>query len=787
MPHLDRRSVLARCLRFSLGLLALSVSLFPVTTHAMDADAWASPPVSARPVARGWWPGGAVDAAGIDAELRRIQAAGFGAVELQPLLLGMSDADLAADPKIRSVGSAEFNQHVAIAAQRAAALGLAFDLTVGSGWPGGLPGQRDAAERQLLLASLELESGSQSRHPLPPPEQPEYVADVQRFLDTMGPFDPETRLVAVLAVRLMSGGSPAVFDRVVDLTRRVEAGRIDWEVPAGRWRLLAFYENRTGHSVLGGAYPGTAHEALTVDHLHERGARALWSGFVEPLLRAAPKGSVRSLFIDSFELIGELPWTQGFRAAFQARKGYDLTPHLPLLFRKGGESKYSEMVDIFGRNGGPLYVDAAGPETRDRVREDYLEVREALFLERFLGTFRRLARERGVALRLQAHGGFADYLDAYAQADVPESEGLFAGGRTDFLKLASSAAHVAGRRIASSESFITLRFYGHQLSEPEIDLLAGRAYSAGINQIVYHGAPYRYVRSDGEEWYPFTGGFGRILAGPLPMTTWLRGELWEKLPRINARLARLGFAMQQGEHVADLAWLRSEGEFPDSPSFEFGRVDPHEGESTASRALRERGLVYDRVSRRQLRAAKVEPGTLRVGAARYRALLLDPMAVAEPELLMRALAAARSGIPVIAIGELPSRAPGLVNAGVRDAAVLEVVSELEERVLRVGDEQELAEALDDLRLEGPLVSADATPLRFSVEHRRTAEEHILLVFNESWATVRQTLQLNVGTGPIVQWDPRTGGRAEISAGREEPRPLEIVLEPAASVVLTTGR
>ena len=132
--------------------------------------------------------------------------------------------------------------------------------------------------------------------------------------------------------------------------------RVDWEVPPGRWRLLAFWENRTGHSVLGGAYPGDAYDALTVDHLSAAGADALWDGYVAPLLAALPPGSVRSLFVDSFELIGELPWTPAFREAFRARKGYDPRLHLPLLFRKGGESKYSDMVDLFGRNGGPRYL-----------------------------------------------------------------------------------------------------------------------------------------------------------------------------------------------------------------------------------------------------------------------------------------------------------------------------------------------------------------------------------------------------------------------------------------------
>jgi hypothetical protein len=769
-----------------LALVFLATALSPSASPALDPDGWLAPPAAARPVARWWWPGGAVDEAGIRAELQRIHAAGFGAVEVQPLLLGMSDADLAADPRIRSVGSPEFVRHVASAARQSAALGLAFDLTLGSGWPGGLPGREDAAERQLLMASLDLKDASRARARLPAPEPPTYVADVQRFLDTMGPFDPDARRVAVLALRLANGGPPARFDRVEVLSDRVRDGRIDWQVPPGRWRLLVFYENRTGHSVLGGAYPGAAHDASTVDHLSARGAQALWSGYVEPILAAAPRGSIRSVFIDSFELVGELPWTAGLRDLFRSRKGYDLTPHLPLLFRKGGESKYSEMVDFLGRNGGPVYVSAEGSGMRARVREDYEEVREALFLEQFLGTFVRLAQRHGIGIRLQAHGGFGDTLDAYAMADVPESEGLFAGGSTDFLKLASSAAHVAGRRLASSESFITLRFYGHQLEPRELDLLAGRALGAGINQIVYHGVPYRYQRSDGGEWYPFIGGFGRILAGPLPMTTWLRGALWDALPDINERLARLTFAMQQGEHVADLAWLRSEAAFPDAPSFEFGRVDPHEGESVGSRALRGRGLVYDRVSRRQLQGARIESGRLRVGAARYRALLLDPIHAAQPELVQRVLAIARAGIPVLAIGALPTRAPGLADARTRDSALREGVSQLQAAVMRIPGEEGLAEALRELELEGPLVAASGKALRFSVEHRRTRDEHILLVFNESWSNTRQRLRLNVGGGDVAIWDPRTGAKRGVAVPREGARTFELALEPAQSIILTVS-
>ncbi len=772
------------------GLRAAFVAalwLWPAAAPALEPEAWREPPADSRPVARWWWPGGAVDEEGIAGELERIRAAGFGAVELQPLLLGLSEEDLAADPRVRSVGSEEFARHVGVAARSAAALGLRFDLTLGSGWPGGLPGERETAERQLLVSSFDVEGPARVRAALPAPEPPGYVAAVRRFLDTMGPFDPEARRVAVLAVRLIDDATPATIAEPRSLDDEVGAdGRLDWSAPPGRWRILVFYANRTAHSVLGGAYPGSAHDALVVDHLRRSGAQALLAGYAEPLLAAAPPGSVRGLFIDSFELLGELPWTDGFRAAFQARKGYDLLPFLPLLFVDGGESKYAEMVDFLGRSGGARYLDPGGPVRRARVREDYEDVREALFLEEFLGTFLAWGREHGIEIRLQAHGGFADVLDAYATADVPESEGLFAGGSTDFLRLASSAAHVTGRRIASSESFITMRFFGTALGLPEIDLLAGRAFAAGINQIVYHGVPYPYPRSDGRSWYPFTGGFGRILAGPFPMTTWFGGELWRELPALNVRLARLAFAMRQGEHVADVAWLHSARAFPDAPSFEIGRVDPRDGESDGSRALRARGLVTDRVSRRQLRGAVAQQGSFRVGAARYRALLLDPMESAEPETIERALAIARAGVPVVAIGELPKRSRGLVDGEARDRRLQRAVAELRSVAIAIPDEARLDAALAKLSIEGPLVAADGAPLRFSIDHRYGGREHLFLVFNEAWEPVRQTLRVGPGGGAIARCDPRTGEIAVLTPRAEPGSAIDVSLGPAEAVVLTVA-
>ncbi|MCH2187926.1 hypothetical protein MK280_18880, partial [Myxococcota bacterium] len=574
--------------------------------------------------------------------------------------------------------------------------------------------------------------------PLPRPSGSSYRGSVEWILDVLGPPDLELERVTVLAAQIVGerDGVP-VLGEVRDLSESVKGDRLDWDVPAGQWRMMAFYSNSTSHFVMGGAYPGQEEEARVIDHLSSKGADALLDGYAVPALRAIGAERLRGVFVDSFELMGELPFTADFAEAFESIKGYDLIPHLPVLFVQGGESKYSEMMDLFGQNGGPRYV-YANPEKAQRIREDYESVRQALFEQAFIGRFAEWSARYGVHFRLQAHGGYGDVLDTYALADIPEAEALFAGGSSDFLKLASSAAHVAGRRWASSESFITLQTWKTRLSDAEMRLLAGRAYSSGINQLVFHGVPYPYRRADGSKWYPFPGGFGRVLAGPLPMSSEIDEETLDQLPRFNRFLSRLSLAMSQGTPITEVAWLKSEPQFPDAPSIEWGRVDPGEGESDVAASLRRRGLGYDRISRKMLSRAQPLPGgAFRVGAQTYRFLLLDPLESAEPELVQSVAALVASGTPVAALGALPQRAPGWHDARQRDKLVRESTAQWAGVIFQGVGRGDVG------RLVRDHVEPDFLALEDKGDHssialskRQTDGGYITLIFNESWSGER---------------------------------------------------
>jgi hypothetical protein len=318
-------------------------------------------------------------------------------------------------------------------------------------------------------------------------------------------------------------------------------------------------------------------------------------------------------------------------------------------------------------------------------------------------------------------------------------------------------------------------------------LLAGRAYSAGINRLVFHGIPYPYTRADGESWFPFSGGFGRILAGPFPMSSKVDHEFLAEIGDFNAFLARLSVAMSQGRPAADVAWLRADPVYPDAASLELGKVDPRAGESATTRAFRARGLVHDRISRRMLSRAIPEGSGFRVGARTYQALVIDSLPVAEPLLIERILALAEAGIPVIALGELPDRAPGLREAEPRDKRVREAAQKLSPLILHTSEEGELESWLE-AQVAGALVEPlSGKDLSLSLDRRETPQGDILFVFNESWSPVRESIRFTRDGSQLTLWDPWTGEsrrlRERVTAGES----VVLEMKGAESLVLTLNR
>jgi len=453
-------------------------------------DKWQLPPKDYGPYMRWWWPGNAVDDNELITELQSLSAAGYGGVELQTLVAGFSFDYLAQQQDtIYQVGTEAYFSHLKTVFSTAELLHMKVDLTLGSGWPGGGPFIDSAPEKQLLRSSIDVVGPMEINLPLPAPQEPFYAGTSNQVIPkTIGSFDSNAEFLALVAAKVNTATSPPTLSNLTDITFAVNNGNIHWQAPAGTQRIFALYQNKTQHNVVGSAYPGALEKSSVFDHLDRAGINEFITDFGEPLLAGIAPYKPNALFVDSFELIGELPWTPEFKQAFIDMHRYDPTSYLPLMFQKKGESKYVNIV----LPATPAFKTAG--ITAQRVREDYLKVREALFISENIEPLRAWANAKNLPLRLQSQGGYGDYLDVYQYADIPETESLFAGGTHEFLKLASSAARVAGKRFISCESFINLTYNFNALTIDDYYMLAGNLYSAGINLTIAHGYAYHAER-----------------------------------------------------------------------------------------------------------------------------------------------------------------------------------------------------------------------------------------------------------------------------------------------------
>ena len=767
------------------GLLLASLSCKGSTSPGgIDDDAFspalfANPPVEFGPETRWWWPGASVEDATLVDQLTQFAELGYSAIEIQPFMSAITNADLREDARIRGVGDATFLERLRTAACAAQELGLHWDITLGSGWSTGGVGMDDDGERQLIAAELTIDGPSSYGGPLPVAQPPAWIGITNNVLPAIDGFDEELVLVAVLGAALIDEppGLPATLGDIVDLWSQVEDGTLSWDVPAGAHRVFAIYENRTLHFPAGGAYPGELEDARVIDHLDRRGVEAFLDSEFAAWIDAVADCPPRAVFVDSFELVGELPWTSNFASQFESSLGYEIAPLLPFLFFEGGESEYANIL-----SGQSVARYRADDERGLRAREDYETFRSRLFAEELIEPLRTWLRDRDIELRLQAHGGYGDVLEAYAMADVPESEGLYGGGSYDFLRLAASAAHLEGRRYASSETLVSLG--ARQLTEDEARIVVGRAFSAGINRLVHHGNAYPYAHQDGQRWFPFHPLADSAFAtGPIDLSFDIHPEapIWTSLPTLNRMAARLSYALSRGSAGAEVAWLYSDWKAANLVSF---GVTPGALESDASKALRRAGFSYDRVSRSALASSTSAEGVLRVGQGSYRTLLVDGAHAAAPELLAGIERAADAGVPVVWIGELPERSDGLVDAQARDAEVEALVESLRSLVIMAPSVSDVPVAIANAGVTPSLSPVDPDGLQLSVERRQVSNGDVYFLFNESYERRSDMLRIRGAFTGAFLLDPETG---QSMAAELNGDVLTVTLAGARGAVLWVSR
>nr|MDO8117040.1 glycosyl hydrolase [Candidatus Sigynarchaeota archaeon] len=441
--------------------------------------------------------------------------------------------------------------------------------------------------------------------------------------------------------------------------------------------------------------------------------------------------SFGAFFCDSWEVYGE-DWTRNFLTSFQEATGYDLKPFLPVL--------KTSLVQDYERT-----------TLDDMILYDYTRHHADLILQEFFARFAEHCHAVGVKCRVQPYSAPTDLLRAYGLLDILEIEGFGQHGIGTMYygnvdpRLASSGAHVYAKDLVSCESFTWLREHFCATLE-DLKHEADQIIFHGVNRVIYHGYPYSPPTAGKPGWVFYAS----VMANH--NNTW-----WPYIDLLNACITRNSMLSLVGRHVARFAvyipyydeWSGNKGVIKDL------RI-----------ALKSNGHVsdYDYVNdERIINGAHVIGDQLEIGHGRYRALVLYQTEYMPVDTARRVVSFIEQGIPVLAVGTCPSRAPGYAAWKEGNSSQPRTIfSAVYNRIIHVESMGGLNEALERKGITPSLKVEYEDPEVASIQylHRELNGSHFFFVINNSTRFINARLCFKA-SGSVERWDPEIGDAVKL--------------------------
>jgi hypothetical protein len=525
--------------------------------------------------------------------------------------------------------------------------------------------------------------------------------------------------------------------------------------------------------------PAPGGQGLVIDYFNQQAVAQYLRRFDSTLTRLSERP--RAVYNDSYEVYGA-NWTDNFLSEFKARRGYDLTTQLA------------------------AFLDTSRTEASLLVHQDFHQTLAELLRDGFARTWGNWAHRAGYLSRNQAHGSPGNLLDLYALADIPETESFgssrfpIPGLRVDAnyevdrfgtpnplaMKFASSAAHLLGKPLVSSETGTWLANH-FQVSLSQIKPQVDELLASGINHIFYHGIPY----SPPAETWP------RQSAGAVDSPGWLfyastnygpSSHFWPHLPLLNQYIERCQTRLQASRPDNDLLVYFPIHDLWTTPATSAGgihQLEVHHVErwllpqpfGQLCEQLQQRGYSFDYVSDDLLNNLTANKhGIQSKGGATYRAIVI-PRTTYLPETSLRLLEKlARQGARILFDGQLPQQSPGFYKHTARSATVQQLGKTLQS-LPAVAISSNLFETLQQ---SGIRVESWANEgLSFIRKRRGDTTQYFITNlsnrFRQNWVTLS-------AKGRVSQYNPLTNQRKALPVRKGENGQSEVWLhiEPGQS-------
>lgn len=681
-----------------------------------------SPPEDARPMMRWWWFGPAVTCEEIQRELEVMKNAGIGGVEVQSVYPLSLDEAPGGVQNLKFL-SAEFLDMVRFASSQARALGLRFELTLGSGWPfGGSHVPVEYSAPQLRWIRTPVDSGS-GRVPCPSLSVGESL---------IGAFaSDDYRELAVCAKR-----------GIVSLE--------DSPFPMEVW---FFVQSRTGQQVKRAAVGA---EGFVLDHYRREALEHYLKAVGQPLVAACGAEPPDAVFCDSLEVYRS-DWSVDFLAEFRARRQYDLKPHLPALL-------------------------AGSHPAANALRCDWGRTLTELLEERFLVPLQDWARRKGTRFRAQLYGCPPAVVSSAGFCDVNEGEGFEWRGASA-CRLASSAAHLLGRTVVSSETWTWLHSPAFRASPLDLKAEADLHFLQGITRLVGHGWPYSPENVSRPGWRFYAA------AALNDQNPW-----WIVMPEITSYLQRVGALVRRGRPVADVLFYLSNSDgwgAMEGGNFNMRKTQERLVGTALPGSLLSSGFSFDFCDDRFLATACLEGDMLRIGENRYRAVVLpgvEAMPVESARLLHQFV---RAGGVVISSRRLPERAPGFLAGTAEHEEVRRLMAPSTEKtfpghVLLVDSDESVGPVLGGLIVPDLNSPTPGGLGALGFIHRETPGADIYFLANTGNVPYERAIAFRTPARSVYQGNPLTGQFHHVpilSDKGKNPAVVPVDLAPYESTVL----
>ncbi len=611
----------------------LFIVSFLITSSAVFAQ-WPVENIESHPGTRWWWLGSAVDSTNLNYNLNEYAKAGIGSVEITPIY-GVKGNDKNEIPFL----SPKWMDMLSYTEQTTRKLNMYTDMNTGTGWPFGGPeiSINDAACK-LIVQKYSLNGG-------------------ELLKDKITVQDKKQQPFAYLS-KLMAFSKDG--KQRIDITSSVDKdGTLFWSAPGtDKWDLIALFVGRTLQKVKRAAPGG---EGFVMDHFSKSAVKCYLNKFDRAFARMNTL-IPHNFFNDSYEVYNA-DWTPNLLEEFAKRRGYKLENYLP------------------------EFLDENRPDITRRIVSDYRETLSDLLLENFTSQWTSWAHRHGSKTRNQAHGSPGNLIDLYACVDVPECEGF---GLSDFnivglrkdslirkndselsmLKYASSAAHITGKPLTSSETFTWLtEHFRTSLSQckPDLDLF----FVSGINHVFFHGSAY----SPKNDPWPGWKFYASIDMSPT-------NTIWRDAPAFFKYITRSQSFLQLGKPDNDFLiylpiydmWYDAPGRLVQFAINDMGKRAPQFIKTIHT--INSCGYDVDYISDKYICSTVCSDNMLKtIGGTKYKAIIIPSVRYIPRNVLDHLFELANQGATVIFTGNYPESEPGFQEKTTRTAIFRQVLDQ----------------------------------------------------------------------------------------------------------------